>query len=162
MAARLAAAQGYSVLFFLAFALSVVMLFTDKNLQTDFGAVKQGYFLHWYVVLGTAIADLIGAIGLVVVASRTAVKAGIAGSGLMILIFLGDIATYSLVGFASATAFADYLFGVTYPGGDIRYLYDVLLAVYIVTFIVGFVILARAKRRSPAPAAAPPAVAPAT
>jgi hypothetical protein len=132
----------YSLPFLLAFALSVVMLMTDTNLQTDFGAMSSGYYLHWYVVLGTALADIVGAILLLLIRSRTAFKAGVIGSGLLVALFLGVILTYSQVGFASASDFANYLFGVTYYGGDIRYLYDALLAVYLATFIGGIVTLA--------------------
>jgi hypothetical protein len=132
----------YSLPFFVAFALSVVMLMTDTNLQTDFGAVTSGYYLHWYVVLGTAIADVVAAVLLLLVRSRLAFRAGMVGSGLLTLLFLGVIVTYGQVGFASASDFANYLFGITYFGGDIRYLYDALLAVYIATFLGGIVVLA--------------------
>ncbi len=134
-------AVAHSLLFLVAFALSGVMLLTDKNLQTDFGAISNGYYSHWYVVLVMAIADLIGAILLLVLRSRFALKAGVAGSGLLALIFLGDIFTYSQVGFSSAGSFANYLFGVTYYGGNIRFLYDALLAVYLLTAVVGGVML---------------------
>jgi hypothetical protein len=132
----------YSLLFLVAAGLSMVMLVTDKNLQTDFGTISSGYFVHWYVVLVTAIADVVGAAILLVLRSRTSVKLGVAGSGLMIVVFLGVILTYSEVGFTSATAFAQYLFGVTYFGGDVRYLYDLLLGTYIFTFLTGAVGLA--------------------
>jgi hypothetical protein len=152
----------YGVAFLLAFVLSVVMLATDNNLRTDFGTVSSGYYLHWYVVAATAAADLIGAALLFLRPSRMGVKVGVVASGLLVAVFLGDVLTYSQVGFSSASAFANYLFGVTYSGGDIRYLYDVLLAVYIATFIWGILSLVRT-RRSPAPvgsqetAASPPA-----
>lgn len=135
----------YSGAFVLAFALSVVMLLTDTNLQNDFGSMSSGYYLHWYVVLGTAIADLVGAALLIALRSRTAVKLGVIGSGLLVVLFLGDIATYSQVGLASASDMANYLFGVTYYGGDIRYLYDLLLAVYIATFLWGVAGLAMSR-----------------
>jgi hypothetical protein len=143
----------YSLPFLLAFALSVIMLVTDKNLQTNFGMVTSGYYLHWYVILVTAIADLVGAVLLLVVPSRMGIKLGVLGSGLLIAIFLGDILTYNIVGFSSASDFANYLFGVTYFGGDIRYLYDVLLAVYILTFLYGLValVLTRRGRQTPPP-----------
>jgi len=147
-------ARAYSLLFFVAFALSIVMLQTDSNLRTDFGTISSGYFSHWYVVLATAIADIVGALLLVVVASRTAVRAGVVGSGLLSAIFLGDIFTYRQVGFASASDFAKYLFGQVYYGGDIRYLYDVLLAVYLITFVAGLLAL-RWVRPSPPPTPAP-------
>ncbi|MEM0128509.1 MAG: hypothetical protein QXO03_05460 [Thermoplasmatales archaeon] len=35
------------ILYILAFAVALVILFTDKNPQTDFGLVKP-YFYHWY------------------------------------------------------------------------------------------------------------------
>ena len=131
----------YGLPFLLAFALSVVMLVTDKNLQTDFGSVP-AYYAHWYVVLATAVLDLVGAALLLAVRGRTVFKVGVIGSGLLALLFVADIFTYSQVGFSSASAFANYLFGVTYFGGDVRYLYDVLLAVYVATFLWGAVALA--------------------
>ena len=149
----------YSGAFVLAFALSVVMLMTDTNLQTNFGTTSM-YYAHWYVVLGTAVADLVGAALLLTFRSRTAVKLGVIGSGLLVVLFLGVIATYSQVGFASAGDFANYLFGVTYFGGNIRYLYDVLLATYLGTFVWGVagLLLSRNEIPSaqPVTAAAPP------
>ena len=94
------------------------------------------------MILGTAVADLIGVALLLLLRSRTAVKLCTLGSALVVVVFLGAIFTYSQVGFASASDFANYLFGITYSGGDIRYLYDVLLAVYIATFLWGVVGLA--------------------
>jgi hypothetical protein len=132
----------YSGAFVLAFVLTVIMLITDTNLKTNFGAMSSGYYFHWYVILGTGIADLIGVALLLLLRSRTAVKLGVLGSALVILIFLSAIFTYSQVGFASASDFANYLFGITNSTGDIRYLYDVLLAVYIATFLWGVVGLA--------------------
>jgi hypothetical protein len=137
----------YGIPFVLAFALSVVMLATDKNLQTDFGTLSSGYYFHWYVVLIAAIADILGALLLFWARSRRAVIVGTIGSGLLAAIFVGDIFTYSQVGFSSASDFANYLFGVTYYGGDIRYLYDVVLAVYILAFLWGVVVLWRMRRR---------------
>lgn len=145
-------ASAYSSVFFLAFALSVLMLVTDTNLRTDFGAMSSGYFSHWYVVLATALVDLIGGALLVTRGSRTAIAAGAVGSGLLALLFVGDIFTYGQVGFNSAGDFANYLFGVTYSGGDIRYLYDALLAVYLIGFLAGVVALWRTR---PVPAYPP-------
>lgn len=150
MARRQKLAQIYSGLFFLAAALSILMLLSDTNLRTDFGTVTSGYYLHWYVILITAMADTAGAALLFVVGSRTAIKGGVVGSGLLALIFLGDIFTYSQVGFGSASAFANYLFGITYYGGDLRYLYDLLLAVYLVAFVFGLVALGKTRESGPA------------
>jgi hypothetical protein len=145
----------YSLAFLLAAGLSFVMLATDKNLQTDFGTVTTGYFVHWYAVLVMGLVDLVGAALLLVLRSRTAVKLGVVGSALLTLANLAVIATYSQVGFAYASAFAQYLFGVTYFGGDIRYLYDLLLATYIGTFLLGIVGLSLT-RDVPAPAKVSP------
>jgi hypothetical protein len=140
----------FSAAFVLAFALSVVMLITDTNLQTDFGTMSSGYYAHWYVILGTAVADLIGVALLLLLRSRTAVKLCTLGSGLLVAVFLGAIFTYSQVGFASASDFANYLFGITASSGDIRYLYDTLLAVYIATFLWGVAGLLMSRRAAPA------------
>lgn len=132
--------RAYGSFFLVAFALTIVMLLTDSNLRTNFGTVS-GYYFHWWVVLVTGVADILGAALLLALGSRRAAKGGIVGASLLALIFLGDLLTYQQVGFASASDFAQYLFGVTYYGGDIRYLYDVLLAVYIVTALFGVIVL---------------------
>jgi hypothetical protein len=137
MSRKMASPAYYAVPFLLAFVLSIVMLMTDTNLRTDFGALSSGYYFHWYVILVTAIADLVGAALLLVLRSRLAVKIGVAGSGLLAAVYIGAIFTYGQVGFASASDFANYLFGVTYSPGNIRYLYDVVLAVYVVAFLMG-------------------------
>lgn len=143
----------YSVPFLIAAGLSVLMLVTDKNLQTDFGTVSSGYFVHWYIILATAIADVVGAALLLAVRSRRAVLVGAIGSGALIAVLVGAIFTYAQVGFASAGDMANYLFGVTYYGGDIRYLYDALLATYIATFVMGVVgfVLTRTARTAGLP-----------
>ena len=148
----------YSIAFFAAFVLGVVMLVTDKNLRTNFGYMSSGYFLHWYVILLVTIATVVGGALLVLVRSRMSVKAGVAGSGLIVAIFLGDILTYGEVGngfFKSPSSFANYLFGVTYYGGDIRFLYDAMLGVYIAAFIAGIVLLSTT-RKNPASSAPTP------
>ena len=127
----------YSFPFFVAAGLSILMLITDKNLQTDFGTVSSGYFDQWYLILTTAVADVTGAILLLVLRTRRAVLAGVVGSGLLALLLLAGIFTYQQVGFSSASQMANYLFGITYYGGDIRYLYDVLLGTYLTTFLGG-------------------------
>ncbi|HYA70295.1 MAG TPA: hypothetical protein VEH28_02870 [Thermoplasmata archaeon] len=129
----------YGLPFLAAAGLSILMLITDKNLQTDFGTMSSGYYAHWYAVLAMGVADIVAAALLFVFRSRTTVKLGVVGSGLLTVALLGAIATYQQVGFPSAMDFANYLFGVTYFGGDIRYLYDVLLATDIATFVGGAV-----------------------
>jgi hypothetical protein len=146
----------YSLAFVVAGVLSVVMLLTDKNLQNNFGTVSSGYFVHWYAVLGMAIVDFAGAGLLLGVGTRRMAQIGVIGSALFALAMVADIATWSLVGFSSPTSFADYLFGVTYFGGDIRYLFDALLGVYLGTSVVGAVGLRLSRDVSlPAPAGAP-------
>jgi len=129
----------YSLPFLVAAGLSILMLVTDKNLQTDFGTMSSGYYAHWYAVLAMAVADGVGAGLLLVLRSRTAVKIGVVGSALLTVALLGAILTYQQVGFSSAMQMANYLFGVTYFGGDIRYLYDLLLATDVATVIGGVV-----------------------
>ncbi|MHB8351074.1 MAG: hypothetical protein ACYDFT_00010 [Thermoplasmata archaeon] len=146
-------ARVYGGLFLLAFLLSVWMLLTDNNLKTNFGLQSSGYFVHWYVIAVLTLADLAGGILLLAVGTRRAVAAGVFGSGLAVLIFLGAILTYAQVGggyFTSPTEFAKYLFGITPSVGDVRYLYDGLLAV---TFAAGLAIL----RRRPSPHSTAPA-----
>jgi hypothetical protein len=131
----------YSLGFVVAAALSILMLATDTNLQTNFGSTPK-YFIHWYAVLGMAIADFIG-IGLLLgLRSRLAIKLGVIGSALLSVAMVAVVFTYMQVGFSSAGAFANYLFGVTYSGGDIRYLYDALLGVDIATAVGGATLLA--------------------
>ena len=132
----------YSLPFLVAAGLSILMLVTDKNLQTDFGTMSSGYFVHWYAVLAMAVVDLVGAGLLLAFRSRTVVKLGVVGSAVLTVALLGAILTYQQVGFTSAMQMANYLFGVTYGGGDIRYLYDVLLATDIATVVGGAVGLA--------------------
>jgi len=129
----------YSAAFLVAAGLSVLMLITDKNLQSDFGSVSSGYFEQWYLILATAVADIVGAALLLGLRSRRAVLAGVIGAGSLGLLLLVGIFTYQQAGFASAGQMANYLFGITYYGGDIRYLYDALLATYIATFLGGVV-----------------------
>jgi hypothetical protein len=127
--------------------LTVVMLATDKNLQTDFGSVSP-YYLHWYLLLATGIIDLVAALVLLasaMMASRgTAARpvprwialGGLAWPLLVLIGMVGIIATWSQAGFSSANQFAQYLFQTTsYPGAlsYIPWLYDLLLAMYVLT-----------------------------
>ena len=149
MSDRSGMAQAYGGIFLLAFALSALMLATDQNLRTGFGTVSSGYFSHWYVVLLSGIADLVGAAILLVYASRSAIKLGLVGAVLQVLMLLASITTYQSVGFATPDAFARYLFGIDYYGGYIRYLFDALLAVYLLAVVLGVALLRR--RGAPVP-----------
>lgn len=126
------------LLFIIDFLITIVILFTDNNLQTDFGSVPK-YFIHWYGLLSTAIIDIIGAGIVFSRPGRGAYAAGFAGSALLALFLILDTLTYSMVGFSSITSFATYLFGFTKYHGSLSYipgLYDILLIFYFITAIV--------------------------
>lgn len=132
-------------LIYLAFIVTLVILFTDRNLQTNFGLVSSGYFLHWYGLLVTAIIDVAGASILIAKRTRKLSMTGAIGTILLALFLISDMFTYSMVGggyFTSFTQFGSYLFGLSKLSGSLSYipgLYDALFAVYIVASIVGLV-----------------------
>ncbi|MGI0128727.1 MAG: hypothetical protein ACREDE_05605 [Thermoplasmata archaeon] len=147
----------FGLLLLIDFVLAVVMLATDKNLQTDFGG-QSPYYLHWYGVLAMAILNLLVGIGLIAYAAVPKLKAmspsarrgvgigALAWTVIAILAMLSIVATYSQVGFSNAMQFAQYLFGVTpYPNVQsyIPWLYDLLLAAYVLTAVVGALALRR-------------------
>lgn len=121
------------------FVITMVILFTDKNLQTDFGIVKP-YFVHWYGLLVTAIIDIIGAGIIIAKPAGGYVKVGTIGSSLLAVFLVADLATYKMVGLSSVSQFATYLFGFSHYPGALSYipgLYDVLFIFYIITAVVG-------------------------
>jgi hypothetical protein len=135
------------------FILAAVMLTTDKNLQTNFGA-QAPYYLHWYGVLALGVVDLLFALAVLAASSFPALKrkassvgrrlvmVALAWSVLVLIATLGIVATYGQVGFASASEFAKYLFGVTaYPGAlsYIPWLYDLTVVAYVLTAVAGAV-----------------------
>jgi hypothetical protein len=141
------------------FAVAVVMLATDKNLQTDFGG-SSPYYSHWYGVLGIAVVTLLG--GLVVLSlASPRMTAGLPRSRpsmflfgalgwsvLVVLAMVGIVETYSQVGFPSANEFAKYLFGTSaYPGtlSYIPWLYDAMLGLFALTAVVAAVAAWRAR-----------------
>ncbi len=146
------------------FVLLVVMLATDQNLQTDFGTSSR-YYLHWYGLLAEAIFDFF--VGLAVLGNATApsmwkalprrVKGVVAaGVGWVILALLADLAivfTYKQVGFSSMSQFAMYLFDTASPtaSGYIPWLYDVLIAAYILTALVGVIAWTRVRKWGSSP-----------
>ncbi|MCL6002175.1 MAG: hypothetical protein M1556_00795 [Candidatus Thermoplasmatota archaeon] len=139
-------AQG--ILFVLAFVVAGVILLSDKNLQTDFG-IQAPYFIHWYGMLAIAVVSLISGIVLVASKKRSLGIAGTVGSALLALFLIGDLATYSQVGFKSASQFATYLFGVTKYPGSLSYipgLYDLLFVLFVAGVIVGAISLRHPKK----------------
>ncbi|MGA8543603.1 MAG: hypothetical protein WB947_08745 [Thermoplasmata archaeon] len=155
----------FGVLFFVDLILSIVMLATDKNLQTDFGSVSPYYF-HWWGVLVMAVVDLVVGVSLIAVSfppvqhrmsgyvRRAGTVAAFVWAIVAILVMVGIVTAYSQVGFKTMSMFEQYLFGVTPYSGALSYipwLYDALLGAYIVTAIVGVFAL----RRGPMPAANP-------
>lgn len=156
---------GFGALLLLDFAVLVVMLSTDKNLQTDFGAVSP-YYLHWYGVL--VIAAVTGLFGFAVlgtltpsmakegmfVRNRYSLIGATVWAGLVIVAMLAVLASYKQVGFSSPSQFAQYLFGVSPYRGALSYipwLYDLLLAILIVTVSVGVFSVMQFKRPASAP-----------
>jgi hypothetical protein len=139
------------LLLFVDFLVAVVMLATDKNLQTDFGAIPGGYYSHWYGVLALAVVTLLASLAVFSLASpmmtmkmpRTrpsmVLFAALGWSVLVVVAMVGIVETYSQVGFASANDFAKYLFGTTAAAGSLPYipwLYDLMLGLFALTAIV--------------------------
>jgi hypothetical protein len=134
-------------LFIVAFIVAVVILLTDMNLQTDFG-IHARYFIHWYGMLVIAIVALIAGIILLTTKKRSLGLAGTIGSALIAMFLVGDLATYSQVGFTSVAQFATYLFGITKYPGTLSYMpgmYDLLLILFILAAIAGAISLRRKK-----------------
>ncbi|WP_393970864.1 hypothetical protein OXIME_001106 [Oxyplasma meridianum] len=125
------------------FIITIVILLTDKNLQTDFGIVKP-YFIHWYGMLVTGIIDIMGAGIIIAKPTKVYLKAGTVGSALLAVFLIADLATYKMVGLSSVSQFATYLFGFSHYPGALSYipgLYDILFIFYIITAITGVIIL---------------------
>lgn len=147
----------FGLLLLLDLVVAVVMLATDKNLQTDFGATSP-YYAHWYGVLAMGALD--GLVGIAVLATafipsrasrvsmrKWVLRGALGWSILAIAAMVGVVETYQQVGFSSMSQFAQYLFGVTaYPGAlsYIPWLYDMLLGCYVVTAVIGSVSVWRA------------------
>jgi hypothetical protein len=139
------------------FVVVLVMLATDKNLQTDFGRYSP-YYIHWYGLLAMGVVDLFGALAVFGNFSRYGMRtmsstrrrwvalAGLGWSVLSVLVLLGIVETYQQESFSNMGQFSQYLFGVTaYPGAlsYIPWLYDLLLVLYILTALVAVVLVLR-------------------
>jgi hypothetical protein len=142
---RLAALVG--LLLLVDFVVALVMLATDKNLQTDFGGAP-AYYSHWYGVVAIAVVTLLAALAVLSLASPSmsarmprsrpamVLFAALGWSVLVVLAMVGIVETYSQVGFPSAGEFAKYLFGTSaYPGAlsYIPWLYDLMLVLFVLT-----------------------------
>ncbi len=139
----------------LSFLVTLAILFTDKNLQNDFGIYTgSGYFIHWYGLLITGIVDVIGAGLIFVKPSRLFLRLGTVWTGFMTAFTIGDVFLYSEVGFTGSNGlsqFASYLFGLSkFPGSEsyIPGLYDVLVAIYALTFVLSIVSMAVHRNKS--------------
>ncbi|MEM0128408.1 MAG: hypothetical protein QXO03_04920 [Thermoplasmatales archaeon] len=133
------------ITYLLAFLIVLVILFTDKNLQTDFGSVKP-YFYHWYGLLFVGILSAVAGAILLFANSRNLGIAGTTGFGILALFLVADIGTYHSVGFKYPGQFATYLFGLSKYPGSLHYfpgLYDLLFVVYLAGFILGVILLNR-------------------
>ena len=130
----------FSLVFLIQFVITLVILLTDQNLQTDFGTVPK-YFIHWYGLLATGLVDIIAFIVLLAVRKRSMVGVGVGWALFMAIFQIADIATYGMLNVGlSAGSFAQYLFGVTKFGGALPYIpgmYDLLFAIYIIAIGVG-------------------------
>jgi hypothetical protein len=130
----------FSLLFLIQFVITIVILLTDQNLQTDFGTVPK-YFIHWYGLLVTGLVDIVAFIVLLVARKRSMVGVGVGWAVFMAIFQIADIATYGMLNVGlSASSFAQYLFGVTKFKGALPYipgLYDLLFAIYVIAIAVG-------------------------
>lgn len=157
----------FTGLLFVNFFLFLLMLITDKNLQTDFGSVPP-YYLHWYGVLVLSVITVILYVLMIPSLRRFTSAEGPTGTGrltlwaavvwswLVIVAMVAVLASYKQVGFGSANQFARYLFGVTaYPGAlsYLPWLYDLVLALFLLTAAVGTI--AVRQNRRPARTAGP-------
>lgn len=156
-----------SAMLFLDFIIAVVMLYTDQNLQTDFGIVKP-YYIHWWGVLAIALMDLLLATGVGTSISlarknpsrvwRVLSKLAFTWAILVLVVMVGAVATYQQVGFSSETEWAKYLFLPSfYPGAlpYIPWLYDAMLILTLVTIVSGWLAIRSYRPSLPTPAAKP-------
>ena len=130
----------FSVLFFIQFFITLIILTSDQNLQTDFGTVGK-YFIHWYGLLVSGIVDAV-AFGILIFTGRKLfIGLGVIWGTFMAIFQVADILTASSLNVGlTESQFATYLFGLSkYPGAlpYIPGLYDLLFAIYILIIIVG-------------------------
>lgn len=146
-------------LLLLDFVVLLVMLATDKNLQSDFGGVSP-YYSHWYGLLALGVLTLIAGVAILALGGRTGSdgrpstlgRCALWGGGILpwvaVAAMIGILATYQQVGFSSASQFAQYLFGVTAYSGTLSYvpwLYDLLLALFLVSAVVGLIAIVKVR-----------------
>lgn len=148
------------------FLLVVVMLFTDKNLQSDFGAMTvPPYYLHWYGALAMGVLDLVGGVivlGLGASSTRSESRmakflttGALAWTVLAIIASVAIVETWQQVGFANAMQFAQYLFGLNAYPDSLSYipgLYDALIVAYLLTAVAGLLAVWQLRRADPKPA----------
>jgi hypothetical protein len=137
-----------SGLYIVSFIIGLVILATDNNLKTDFGYVHP-YFIHWYIFMFLDIITLVTSIYIGFFSSdRNYTKIALIWSSIMVLIMLGDLLTYSSVGFSTPVQFAYYLFGFSKYPQSLSYipgLYSLLFVVYIFTIIVSIFFIRSSK-----------------
>ncbi len=127
-------------LLFMDFLITALILYTDHNLQTDFG-ISAPYFIHWYGLLITGVAALCGSIIIFARPDKQTLTAGAIGTLIIFLFLIGDVATYRMVGFTTPGQFAAYLFGISAYPHSLPYipgLYDILVILYLISSIAGF------------------------
>lgn len=126
-----------AIVYVLCLISTILILYTDRNLQTDFGSTKP-YFIHWYGMVTIAVVEVIAIIILLIRGSRSTLRASAIGSSILAIFLIADIFTYRMAGFNSPQQFATYLFGITRYDNSTSYvpgLYDVLFVLLIITAI---------------------------
>lgn len=123
---------------FLIFIVGVIVLETDKNLQTDFGFYKS-YYYHWWILLGVVIITLLISI-VTIFYKRKITILPFMWSLITIIIILADpIFFYKSVGFSNSGQFFTYLFSFSKYPGTLSYIPG-LFTVFTVLVILNFII----------------------
>jgi hypothetical protein len=128
-----------SAIYSICFAVTIYILITDKNLQTNFGSVKP-YFIHWYGLLITGIVDVAGAL-MFLLRSKPPIFITRIWFIFMPIFMVADTLTYAEVYFKSPEQFAQYLFGLNRYPGALPYTpgaFDVLFGCYIIGILISF------------------------
>jgi hypothetical protein len=132
-----------SVLLFIITVIALIILITDKNLQTDFGAVKP-YYYHWYGLLFLAIFTFVCGILTLSKNSRLSRYSSILGGVIPLIFIIIDVfILYKSVGFYSYIQFAQYLFGISRYPYSLPYipgLFDVYTALLFLELILALMI----------------------
>jgi len=126
------------ILLMLASVASLLILITDRNLQTDFGATKP-YYYHWYGLLLLTFITLLGGSFTLIKNERTSRIIPVLGSLIPLIFILVDVFfLYGTVGFHNPDQFATYLFGLSKYPDTLSYLPG-LFDIYTVTLVIALI-----------------------